>query len=210
VKIAIIGAGSVGTAIGKLLAAGGHEVFVCFAKTAEELANATRTIGHKALSGTVAAAAAFGDVIVLATPYVVTAEALKQAGTPDAGKILWDCTNALMPDMSGLSIGTNTSAGEEVQRLAPWARVVKAIPPAAALMNSPSPLIGGRKVAIFFRSDDAQAKAIVASLVAEIKADPMDAGTLMNARYSEPACYLVVQLYMHGMGERIGLSVLRE
>jgi predicted dinucleotide-binding enzyme len=123
-KIGIIGAGNVGTAIGKLLAAKGHQIFLSFSKTAEELAKAAATAGANVQSGSVADAIAFGDVIVLATPYAATAEALKQAGSPKANKILWDCTNALKPDFSGLAIGLTTSAAEEVQKLALWARVV--------------------------------------------------------------------------------------
>ncbi|WP_042875718.1 hypothetical protein [Cupriavidus necator] len=44
--------------------------------------------------------------------------------------------------MSGLLVGTDTSGAEEIARLAPWATVVKAIPPFAELLHSPSMLIG--------------------------------------------------------------------
>jgi predicted dinucleotide-binding enzyme len=161
-------------------------------------------------SGSVVDAVKFADVVVLAMPFAVTAEALRQAGNPESGRILWDCTNALRPDWAGLAIGFSTSAGEEVQKLAPWARVVKGIPPAAWVLHSPQRLLEGRKSTVFLCSDDADAKKTVASLVTEIDADPVDAGPLRSARYAEPAGYLIVQLYMLGKGERIGLSFLRE
>jgi len=209
-KIGIIGAGNVGTAIGKLLTAKGHRVFVSFAKTPDEIAKAAAAIGGTAQSGSVADAVAFGDVVVLATPYAATPAALKQAGDAKTRRIVWDCTNALKPDYSGLAVGFNTSAGEEVQKLAPWARVVKAIPPSAELMRSARRLLGGNKVTVFLCSDDAEAKKTVESLVREIDADPIDAGPLQSARYAEPAGYMIVKLYMMGMGGRIGIGLLRE
>jgi hypothetical protein len=43
-----------------------------------------------------------------------TAEALAQAGNATQKKVLWDCTNALKPDMNGLEIGTPTLGAEPV------------------------------------------------------------------------------------------------
>lgn len=64
----------------------------------------------------------------MATPWAVTEVALQSVGDL-SGKLLWDCTNPLKPDMSGLVRGTETSGGE---RVAIWAgrgvRVVKATP----------------------------------------------------------------------------------
>ena len=209
-KIGIIGAGNVGTAIGKLLTAKGHKVFLSFSKAAEDLAKAAGVVGGGAQSGSVADAIAFADVVVLATPYSATADALKQAGSPKPKKILWDCTNALTADYNGLAIGHTTSAAEEVLKLAPWARVVKGIPPSAYLMASSVRTLENRKVSVFLCSDDADARNVVRSLVTDIDADPVDAGPLKNARYAEPAGYLIVQLYMLGMGGRVGFSLLHE
>jgi 8-hydroxy-5-deazaflavin:NADPH oxidoreductase len=209
-KIGIIGAGNIGTAVGKRLAAKGHQVFLSFSRSAEDLAKAARTVGCGVQSGSVEDSVAFADLIVLGTPYSATADALRQAGRPEGRKILWDCTNALKADMSGLEIGLTTSAAEEVQKLAPWTRVVKGIPPSAYLLHSTKRLVEGKKVSVFLCSNDQDAKKTVASLVEEIDADPVDAGPLQNARYTEPAGYLIVQLYLLGRGGRIGMSFLRE
>jgi predicted dinucleotide-binding enzyme len=206
-KIGIIGAGNVGTGLSKLLRPKGHEIMLSFTKDANQLAQSAKSFGAR--SGSVSDAVGFGEVVVLATPWVVTKEALAQAGAPAGKKILWDCTNALKPDMSGLAIGTTTSAGEEIQRAAPWARVVKAIPPFAELMNTGDVRIGGKGVGTFVASDDAEAKRVVISLVQDLGAEPTDAGPLMNARYIEPAGFLLVQLaYVQGLGSKIGLSLL--
>ena len=135
-KIGIIGAGNVGTGLTKLLLPRGHGLMLSFHKEGEKLRSTAAALGTRA--GTVAEAVQFRDVVVLATPWVATAEALGQVGQVPKQKILWDCTNTLKPDMSGLSIGTTTSGGEEVAKLAPWARVVKAIPPFAEAMRNRS------------------------------------------------------------------------
>jgi predicted dinucleotide-binding enzyme len=208
-KIGIIGSGNVGTGLTKHLVAKGYSVMLSFSLDMEKLKTAAVALGAKV--GTVAEAVQFGDVVVLATPWTVTADALKQVGEAPQKKILWDCTNAMKPDMSGLLIGTTTSGGEEVAKLAPWANVVKAIPPFAEVMHSPSMLIGGNRVGVFVCGDDGDARAVVAKLVDEIGAKPVSAGPLALARYTEPAGMLLAQLaYAQGFGARIGLTLIRE
>ncbi|MBC8752345.1 F420-dependent NADP oxidoreductase [Paraburkholderia sp. WC7.3b] len=207
VKIGIIGAGNVGTGLTKHLVPRGHSVMLSFSLDIEKLRTTAAELG--ASVGTVTGAVQFADVVVLATPWTAAPEALEQVGRAPQKKILWDCTNALKADMSGLLVGTTTSGAEEIARLAPWATVVKAIPPFAELMHSPSMLIGGNRAGVFVCGDDSDARAVVATLVGDIDAEPIDAGPLTLARYTEPAAMLLVQLaYAHGFGTRIGLSLL--
>src|SRR5262249_8566159 len=127
------------------------------------------------------------------------------------GKVLWDCTNALKSDLSGLVIGTNTSGGEEVAKLVPQARVVKAIPPFAEVLHSESVLVGGQKLGVFVAGDDDDARAVVAKLVEDIGAAPIKMGPLALARFIEPSCMLLVRLaYANGFGARLGLALQRD
>jgi predicted dinucleotide-binding enzyme len=97
-----------------------------------------------------------------------------------------------------------------VQRLAPGARIVKGIPPFAELLHSDDPTIEGVPAASFLCGDDADAKRIVGPLLEALPATVVDAGPLENARYVEPAGFLLVRLaYGLGLGSRIGLSLLR-
>jgi predicted dinucleotide-binding enzyme len=208
-RIGIIGAGNVGTGLGKRLASKGHDILVSFARSADKVADAARTIGG-ARPGTVVEAATFGEVIILATPWSATADAIEQARDELAGKIVWDATNALRPDLSALEIGTTTSGGEEVARWARGARVVKAIPPFAEALHGESLAVGGGLPTVFVCGDDTEARRTVAALVTEIGADAVDAGPLALARYTEPASMLLVQLaYAQGMGSHLGLRLLR-
>jgi len=50
-------------------------------------------------------------VLVLATPWLVTKEAVQEPGDL-TGKILIDATNPVLPDLSRLALGDATSAGE--------------------------------------------------------------------------------------------------
>ena len=208
VRIGIIGAGNVGIGIAKRLIAKGHCAMLSFSLDMQRLSTTAASL--RARVGTVSEAVEFGDVIVLAVPWSVVDEALSQAGSAPPQRILWDCTNALKPDLSGLAIGTDTSGGEEVARLAPWATVVKAIPPFAQMLHSSSMRIGDQRTDVFVCGDDDPARAVVCRLVREIDAQPVDAGPLSLARYAEPAAMLLVQLaYSRHWGPRIGMSVLR-
>jgi 8-hydroxy-5-deazaflavin:NADPH oxidoreductase len=209
-KIAIIGAGNVGTGLTKHLVAAGHEVCLSFSKDMAQLRVTAGQLGASA--STVAEAVANADIVVLCTPYGATAAALSQVGNVLAKKPLWDCTNALKADLSGLVIGTTTSAGEEVQKQAPWADVVKAIPPFAEVLHADRPTLQGGAIGVFTCGDNAAAKQIVAELlVTTLGVSVTDAGPLSNARYTEAAGFLLIQLaYVQGLGARIGLALVSD
>ena len=178
-----------------------------FGRDPAKLEQAARMFGAR--PGSPREAVVFGDVVALAVPWEAVTPALHQAGSL-AGKVVWDCTNALKPDMSGLAIGTTTSGAETVQRLAPGARVVKGIPPFAELLHSADPTIDGEPVGVFVCGDDAAAKRVVANIMSSLPATVTDAGPLENARYVEPAMMLLVRLaYGHGLGPRLSLSFRR-
>ena len=205
-NIGIIGAGNVCTGLAKRLVPKRHEVMLSYSRDVAKLKGAAASLG--ATAGSVAQAAAFAEVIVLATPYTASVDALGQAENPASGKILWDCTTPLKPDFSGLLIGTTTSAGEEVANIAPWARVVKAVPPFAEVLHSDDMNIGGGPPGGFVCGDDRDARECTAKLIQDIGEEPILAGPLAYSRFIEPANMLLVALaYRNGYGPRIGLSL---
>jgi predicted dinucleotide-binding enzyme/quinol monooxygenase YgiN len=210
-KVGIIGAGNVGVGIGKHLAANGHDVAVSFSRTADNVSAAADAIGGGATAASPREAASHGDVVVIATPWAVTLDLVRELADALAGKVVWDATNAPRSDMSGLELGTTTSGGEEIAKAAPRAKVVKAVPPFADVLQSASTLIEGRKPGVFVCGDDAEARATVLNLVADIDAAGVDAGPLSHARYTEPLGMLLAQLaYRQGMGTHIGAVLIRE
>lgn len=207
-KIGIIGAGNMGSSLGKFWAQNGHKLMFSYSRDQSKLQKIAEGIGNNTTVGTPAEAVQFADVVLLSVPYGAIADALNAAGSLD-GKILFSCVNALLPDMSGLAVGTTTSAAEEIAQLAPGARVVEALPLFAEVLNSSSQQFGDQTATIFYTGDDEAAKQVVADLLRETNVEAIDAGPLKNARYVEPAMFLLVQLaYGQQMGQ-VALKLLK-
>lgn len=197
-KIAVIGAGNVGGALGALWAAKGHEVvFGVRDPGSAKVAALLKSSGVRAAG--VAEAASGAEIVVLATPWPAAEEAIRSAGNL-AGKILVDCLNPLRPDLSGLLIGTDTSAAEQVAGWAKGAKVVKAFNTIGAA-NFANPRFGAESASMFIAGDDAAAKSTVGTLAAELGFDVVDTGPLVAARWLEPLAMLWIHLAYHqGLG----------
>jgi 8-hydroxy-5-deazaflavin:NADPH oxidoreductase len=162
----------------------------------------------RAKVGSNAETAAFGDVVILAVPFAAIGAALADAG-PLRDRVLWSCVNALRPDYTGLAIGFDNSAAEEVARRAPGARLVAAVPPfAGAIANGPLRYDGDLEPTVFICGDDSSAKRIVERLVRELGAHAVDAGPLTAARLVEPAMMLAVSIAYAGVPRDVGLRLL--
>ena len=202
-QIGIIGAGSLGTALGDRLRDGGHEVMFGGAGSGRAVATTPET-----RVGSNADAAAFGEVVVLAVPFSAVDSALAEAG-PLGDRVLWSCVNALRADFSGLAVGFDTSAAETVAAGAQGARVVAAIPPFAnAIASGKLAYDAGLEPTVFLCGDDVPSKRLVEELIRDIGAHPVDAGTLSAARLVEPAMMLLVSLAYSGVPRDISIRLL--
>jgi 8-hydroxy-5-deazaflavin:NADPH oxidoreductase len=191
-KIAVIGAGSVGGTLGRRWAEVGHEVTFGLRDAADPTAKVmVSRIRGKAGLATVADAAKTADVVVLATPYAANAEAVTSAGSL-AGKIVIDVTNPIGPDMT-LALGFSTSGAEEVAKLAPGARVFKAMNQVGFEVMADPKFSAGKPV-MFVAGDDPAGKQIVLNLVSSLGFETIDAGGLAIARLIEPYAMLWIHL----------------
>jgi len=206
-RIGIIGAGSVGGALGQGWGRAGHEVMFGVRDAVHpKVAKLVEQTGTKA--GTVAEAAAFGEVVAFATPWEATEDAVRSAGDL-RGKIVLDCTNPLAPQLAGLTLGHTTSAGEQVAAWASGARVVKIFNTTGA-NNMANPDFHGTAATMFYCGDDADAKTVASRLATELGFDPVDAGKLEQARLLEPLALLWIRLaYVQQMGREIAFKLLR-
>lgn len=207
-NIGIIGAGKVGGTLGTRWARNGHNV--AFGVRDPNSAE-VRELVRKAGSGTATTlqgAASYGDVLLLSTPWGVTQQVVEGLGDL-SGKILIDAVNPFLPDLSGLAIGTNTSACEQIAQWAKGARVVKAFNTVGfEIMADPS--FGPNSALMFYCGDDAAAKETVKSLAAELGFDPEDAGPLRVARSLEPFTLLWASLaYGQGYGRNFAFQLLK-
>ncbi len=189
VRIGVLGSGDVG----RVLAAGfvslGHEVLIG-SRDPEKLRPWADAAGERGKTGTFADAASFGDILVLATLGTATLEVIRLAGI-DAfdGKVVIDATNPLdfSSGMPELSVGHTDSLGEQVQRLIPRARVVKAFNTVgnAHMVN---PQFAGGPPDMFLCGNDPDAKKIVAQICDAFGWGVVDIGGIEGARYLEPMC----------------------
>jgi 8-hydroxy-5-deazaflavin:NADPH oxidoreductase len=208
-KIAILGAGNVGSALGRSWAAKGHSIYFGVPEPkSEEVQALLKTMGGGTRAGTVHDAAEGAELIVLATPWPATRDAVLAAGKL-AGKIVIDCTNPLEPDLSGLSIGHTTSAGEQVAQWATGARVVKAFNTTGS-NNMANTHYGDKEITMCIAGDDAAAKQTVMKLAHDLGFEPVDAGPLKIARLLEPFAMLWIYLAIkQGLGSNIAFKLLR-
>ncbi len=188
-RIGILGSGDVGRALGTAFAACGHEVKLGsreagHPKVKEWVARA----GAHASGGTFAEVAKFGEVIVLATLWSGTENALRLAGAEQfTGKVVIDTTNPLdfttMPPR--LSVGWNDSAGEQVQRWLITARVVKAFN-IVGNAHMFRPEFPGGPPDMFIAGNDSGAKQTVSQILNEFGWEVIDLGGMEASRYLEP------------------------
>lgn len=208
-KIGVIGAGNVGGTLGKRWAKKGHEVrFGVRNPEDPEYKKLLAEAVSNAAAVSVSEAVKFGEVVVFATPWPATQDAIRGAGNL-SGKIVFDCTNPLKPDLSGLEIGHATSAAEQVASWAQGARVVKVFNTTGA-NNMDNPRYPEGAATMFYCGDDAKAKSAAAQLAADLGFDPVDAGPLRIARLLEPYAMLWIHLaYGQKLGRDIAFRLMR-
>ena len=182
-KVSIIGAGNVGTALAGSLARAGHTVTIT-ASTPEHATAAAASTGATAVASNAAAIAA-ADVVILAVPATSFAEIAGDSGNTLDGKVVVDVANRPTPDPAGAT----DAIAEELQVMLPKAKVIKAFNTAFASRQA-DPTVGGVAADGFVAGDDTAAKATVLDLVSSIGFRPVDAGSLAAARTLEGMAWL--------------------
>jgi 8-hydroxy-5-deazaflavin:NADPH oxidoreductase len=182
-QIGVLGTGAVARALGAGFVGTGHEVKYGTRDPGSDKAKALGAVSF-------AHAAQFGELAVLATLWAGTENVIRLAG-PDslAGKVVIDTTNPL--DFSHgppprLAVGCDDSAGEQVQRWLPRARVVKAfnIVGNASMVH---PQFPGGPPDMFICGNDAAAKRTVTEICTSFGwPGALDLGGIEMARYLEP------------------------
>jgi predicted dinucleotide-binding enzyme len=152
-------------------------------------------------AGTPGEAAREADALLLAVHWSRMDDVLKQAGDL-SGKLLVSCSLPLNADNTKLVVAHSSSGAEELAKVIPKARVVSAFNtvPSEVLFGVFEARRKAGKPSLVYCGDDAIGKRIAAELIHDVGFDPVDAGPLRIARYTEPFALLVAQLAYEGKG----------
>lgn len=188
-RIALLGAGKVGTTLGAGFVKHSHEVVLGSREPESERVKAwLAKIGPSACAGTYAEAVASAEWVFLCVPGRVIVETVEALGA-DAldGKVVVDVSNNMASGSSGqlsLPMGLEDSAAQRVQKAVPGARVVKAFN-STGVQSMIEPKVQCDPPMMPICGDDAQAKADVAEVLREVGWEPIDLGGISMAPFLE-------------------------
>jgi NADPH-dependent F420 reductase len=197
--IAIMGAsGNMGSAIANNLSKGSYRLLLhaSHQTKAQAVAKKIKAVNNSADVEAIACnynATWEADIIILAVPYQAEkaiAEKIKEVANQ---KIVISITNPLNETYDGLITAAGTSAAEELQKLLPNSKVIKAFNTTFAA-NFSQPVIDGKRVDAFIAGNDNEALETVAELVSSAGFNPMVAGDLSASRTLEAMQLLLIQL----------------
>jgi 8-hydroxy-5-deazaflavin:NADPH oxidoreductase len=187
-KIGIIGAGKIGSTVGKLWVDAGHEVHFA-SRHPEQLQALVEKLGKRATAGTPAEAAKFGEVVMLTVPLSVVPGLARDVAPLVAGKVVLDTGNAY-EKRDGAAAG---EASRHPQGSAGWAaamfpgaRWVKAFNTVNFKTLETEAHADGERVGIPLASDDRAALDVAAQLVRDAGFDPVPVGSLARGKEFEP------------------------
>lgn len=193
-KIGILGSGEVAKTLGNGFLKHGYQVMLG-TRTSSKLDDWKKLAGSNARVGSFAEAAAFGEIVVLATKGSAAKESLNIAGIANiSGKIIIDTTNPIadLPPVNGvLRFFTNLEKSfmEDLQIAFPEAKFVKAF----NSIGSPfmvNPDFGGIKPTMCICGNDEKSKSEVKTIVELFGFEVEDMGHVEAARAIEPLCML--------------------
>ena len=192
-KVGILGSGDVAKALAAGFLKHGHETMLG-TRDPDKLSG-WRAQNSRGSVGSFAAAAKFGDVVVLAVKGSAAMDALRAAGAGNiAAKAVIDATNPIAdsPPADGVLkffTSLDDSLMERLQREFPRARLVKAFNSvgSACMVN---PQFKGGRPTMFICGDDEAAKKTVAQILDQFGWEVADMGRAAAARAIEPLCML--------------------
>jgi hypothetical protein len=197
--IAVIGAtGNMGFAISKSLAKGNYRLLLCSdnKEKVESIINDIKSANPSADVEAIdcsAQASWEADIIIIAVPYAAEKEVAEKIREMANQKIVISIANPLNDTYNGLVTAPDTSAAEELQKLLPNSKVVKAFNTTFAADFS-TPVIDGKQVDAFIAGNNEEALQTVSELVSAAGFNPIVAGDLTVSRTLENMQLLLIQL----------------
>jgi len=199
-RVGILGSGLMSGKLGTLFARAGHEVVFSYSRSNVKLLKLAREAKANARAGTPSEAAE-ADALLLAVHWSRVDDVLNQAGDV-SGRVILSCSLPMNADDTALVVAHTSSGAEELARMLPKARVVSAFNtvPSEVLFEVYAARRKTSKPSLVYCGDDKKSKRVVMGLIRDVGFDPVDAGPLRIARYTEPFALLVAQLAYEGKG----------
>jgi 8-hydroxy-5-deazaflavin:NADPH oxidoreductase len=198
-RIGILGSGLMGGKLGTLFARAGHEVVFSYARSEQKLKRLAREAGKRARAGTPADAAREADALLLAVHWSRVDDVLKQAGSL-SGKIIVTCSLPMNANDTELVVAHTSSGAEALAKKVRRSRVVAAFGtvPSEVLFSVFEAKRKTKRPSLLYCGDDQGAKDVAAELIRDVGFDPLDAGPLRIARFTEPFTLLIARLAYEG------------
>jgi 8-hydroxy-5-deazaflavin:NADPH oxidoreductase len=197
--IAIIGAtGNMGSALARSLAKGNYRLLLKSNKQ-DELKKLVKEIKETTPSAEVEGMACTkeasweADIIIPAVPYGAQGEVAERIKEVANQKIVVSIANPLNETYTGLTTNGDTSAAEELQKLLPHSKVIKAFNTTFAA-NFSTPLINGQRADAFIAGNNEEALQTVSGLVSTAGFNPIISGDLSHSRSLESMQMHLIQL----------------
>lgn len=180
-NIAIIGSGNMANGIGTRIVAGKHSLTIYDRNKEKALALAKKLgVNGKELGEEITE-----DIIILALPYPAIQEVLKEYKEKLAGKVLVDISNPVNFETFELIPPADSSGTQEISKNLPnGAKLIKAFNTTFAGTLAIGK-VDGKPLDVFMAGDDENAKKLLAKVIEDGGARPIDVGDLKQARILE-------------------------
>jgi len=194
-KVGIIGSGMVAQTLGNAFLTEGYEVMLGSRDPKKEIIIKWKDANPGSKAGSFADAAAFGELLVLATAGHAAMQALQAGGLKNLeGKTIIDVTNPIAPaapekGLIKFSTSLNNSLMEQLQQLSPKAKFVKAFNSVGSSLMY-KPLFKEGKPSMFICGNDETAKKKVTEILDRFGWETEDMGGVESARANEPLSIL--------------------
>jgi len=187
-KIGIIGAGMIGSTVGKLWVDAGHEVRFA-SRHPEQLQSLAKKLGKRASTGTPTDAAKFGEVVMVTVPLAAISGLARDLGSLLAGKVVLDTGNAYEKRdgaIAGEASGHAQGSAGWAAAMFPGARWVKAFNTVYFKTLETEGHRDGERIGIPLASDDRAALDVASQLVHDAGFDPVPVQPLARGKEFEP------------------------
>lgn len=202
-RIGILGTGAMATTLGAAWVRAGHDVRVGGRDT--EAASRTALLTGASGHGSLAAAVAHGEVVLIAVPASAAPQLAEELAHLLVGRTVIDCTVPMAPGADGpaLTTGGATSVARLIADAAPGAHVVKAFGVChESIWTLDRPAFEGSPLAVPFCADQPDAVTRVTEIIISMGCTPLPCGGLDRAALLEATAVFAIGAWWSGAEAR--------